>query len=578
MSDIGKAPRPEVSDSGKRKSILRFLYTQNPFYLISVAFVLNGTGYWFRQGEGLHNPWPLMALICGYIAMMALTAFVIVRFGNVWDDARSIFLVLPILFVELSLTFDDVLISDRVLGASLLLIGLLMSVLTTEGLLLGLRIRLPALFRLPMHAMLSLLFLYPLVVVAGDYPNNHEAVAWKVFAFSPLAAAALLTLIPAIRRGRDYVRGNGTVWMWPLFPWILFAILGCALGVRTYALGLSFDPMSLDPMQLQGIFGSYFLVPILLAAAVLLMEMSIVEDLVVLRRMALAIPFACVLLAIPTGDGMAHQEFLTLFSQQFGSPVFATLIVAGAIFSYAAMRRIPHAADCMVATLLMLAVVSPQTTSFATIVHPQQFPLWLITASAVGYGIWQRNSRQTLIGLTCGLAAVRFGFCDGWTDFELLYSAAYLFTGFVIVVSIAFRDEFAEFLKQVGGLLLVLLCVVETALPHAFPNEFLTWSTITNQAVVIVISFICAYGLGSMRYFCGGLACGVVLMTHSSWQFFLHLRDIPDGRAIGSVAIGIAWFVLAATISAYKARILHKAIPWLPLPHQRRISITQRRG
>ena len=332
MSDDGKISRPETSNAGNRKSLLRCLYTQNPFYLISVAFVLNGTGYWFRQGDGLHNPWPLMA----------------------------------------------------------------------------------------------------------------------------------------------------------------------------------------------------------------------------------------------------YHEFLNLFSEQFGSPVFATLLGAAGLFAYATVRRIPHAAECMVAAWLMLAVVSPQTTSLETTVNPQVFPMWLISALAVGSGIWNRNARQTLIGLMCCLAALRFSFCEGWTDFDLIYIGAYVITGSVIVVSITFRGEFAEFLSLVAASLLFLLCVAETSLPYAFPNQFLAPSTITNQAVVVVISLICAYGLGSMIYFCGGLACGGVLMAHSFWEFFLYLKRIPDGRAIGWVVVGIVWFVVAATISAYKARILHKIVPWLPLPHQRRISITER--
>jgi len=51
------------------RHVARFLYTQNPFYLLSVAFVLHSTRLWYRQGAGPFDPWPLMGIICGYILL-----------------------------------------------------------------------------------------------------------------------------------------------------------------------------------------------------------------------------------------------------------------------------------------------------------------------------------------------------------------------------------------------------------------------------------------------------------------------------------------------------------------------------
>jgi hypothetical protein len=102
------APRPFLF----WRSFARFLSSQNPFYLLSVAFVLHGTKLWYKPADGPFDPWPLMAVICGYIVLLAATGFVLVRFWKVWDDARSILLMLLLLFVELSLTFDTVLVSD----------------------------------------------------------------------------------------------------------------------------------------------------------------------------------------------------------------------------------------------------------------------------------------------------------------------------------------------------------------------------------------------------------------------------------------------------------------------------------
>src|SRR5262249_16988315 len=158
----------------------RLVYTQNPFYLLSLAFVLHSTRLWYHAGAGPFDPWPLMAIIGSYILLAAATGFVVVRVGKVWDDARSIFLILLLLFVELSLTFDGVLVNQPATGRLLLAIGLFLAVAVSEALLIGLRIRLPILYRIPYHLLLVLLFAYPLAIVTG-LGTDVGAGVWRVY-------------------------------------------------------------------------------------------------------------------------------------------------------------------------------------------------------------------------------------------------------------------------------------------------------------------------------------------------------------------------------------------------------------
>ena len=39
---------------------------------------------------------------------MAATAFALIRFGNIWQDARSILLILLLQFVAISMSFDEI--------------------------------------------------------------------------------------------------------------------------------------------------------------------------------------------------------------------------------------------------------------------------------------------------------------------------------------------------------------------------------------------------------------------------------------------------------------------------------------
>src|SRR5262249_14735447 len=79
------------------------------------------------------------------------------------------------------------------------------------------------------------------------------------------------TLLPAVRRGGDYVRDNGSPWPWPLYPWALFGLLALAVPGRAFLLCWSFHLLDGTDRD-ASIFGAYFLLPFGLALAVLLLE------------------------------------------------------------------------------------------------------------------------------------------------------------------------------------------------------------------------------------------------------------------------------------------------------------------
>lgn len=569
MSDFGTLRRTAVTPREPRSGLLKSLYTQNPFYLLSVCFVLHGTAYAFQNGSGSHDPWPLMGLILGYILLMATTAFVIVRFGKVWDDARSIFLILIALFVELSLTIDDLLIVGRTTGRALLLVTFLIAVLVTEGLLIGLRIRLRALYRLPLHLMLALLFLYPLVVTTAGFPHDDVAISWKIFFFFPCAGLTILALIPAIRLGPAYVAQNGTPWSWPCFPCVLFGFLATALCVRGYAISLSFDPLSFDPNKLEAAFGSYFLVPVVLALGILALEFSRVLDNRFAQRIVLAIPIVCIVLSFPIQvRGEAYAEFLSIFIQELGSPVLLTAAGASLFYAYAAMRKVKSAETAFVLALLFASVVDRGTVDFDTLVSPQPFHVWLIAAFEFLRGIGERDSRRTLLGTVCAVAALRMGPWSEWSEFLRIVVPLHLIVGVILVVSVVFRDEFARFLKLVGAVLLIGLYVAAIVLTLVQPAHFANWWVASYVLTVIVVPFAYAYTFGSLLFFCAGLINAIAALGGLIGHFFLYVNRTPGGYGFGSIAIGLLWFLLAAGISAYKAGFTKRLIASVPLPQR----------
>jgi hypothetical protein len=550
--------------------LARVLYTHNPFYLLSVAFVLHSTRLWYEAPSGAAAPWPLMGIICGYILLVAMTGIVLVRFGKVWDDARSILLILLLLFVELSLTFDSVLINHFETGRVLLLTGLAFSMLVSEGVLVGLRIRLPVLFRIPYHLLLALLFLYPWFIVSPTF-GNPEGAVWRIFLFSPTAAIVLLTLLPAIRRGPQYVRDNGTAWAWPWFPWPLFGFLAVCIVLRAYALSLSFDPVLTQPlnqaMQLDSALGTYALVPLLLAAGVLLLEAGIVSASVRAQSIALVIPAVCFVLALPDPTPTApYADFLAQFTNQLGSPLWLTASAGMAFFFYAAVRRVRYAQEALLASLAAAVFVGPQTVGPTTMSTLQTWPLWLIASFHGIVGLRRLSSYALFIAAVAAVAAFRTDFLGNahwlyrdWAPVQVL--------GLVILgLGGLFHDRFANYLRKAGLLLLITSVLTAAVWPVDLPTELPGWARLAYLSTLLAATFGSAYGFRNPAYFFAGLGNSVVVAARLLYDLTGVLQRDFGWKGAGFFVLGLVWFVLAVAISATKAGILERLATVVPRP------------
>jgi len=544
--------------------LLRRLCPSNPFYVLSAALFLMGLWGSFEARDGIVQTWALMSGLGGYTLLLAVTACLLVRFGNVWDDVRTVLLLVVLMFLATSVTFDEVLVVDPGRGVACYVGGLLFAVLVSEVLLRGIRLRLPAWFRAPYYLILALFFLYPLALSPLLAQPKSEALMWALFGFSPIAGLVFLTLLPAIRRGPGYVRDNGSPWPWPLYPWVLFGVLAVAVPARAFLLCWSFHLLGgIDRDRL--IFGPYFLVPFGLTAAVLLLELGLVS----FRRgrtraaawVALAAPAGLVALAmIGHRPDPIYQGFLATFSARLGGdPLFLTLLASAGFYGYAAARRMPLATEALTAVLAALAVVGPDTLSRGNLVAPQPAPILAAAALQLGLGAWRCNAWRCLFGgVALAVAATLAvpGESSAASHRGLL--AFHLALAAVLGVGAAFDGVLARLLRGVGAGLVLLVCLAAIFGQLDAPAGLPDWTVGAYPGVMAVI--LAGYGLLFVHRPSLAIA-GTVLacwLATAGWQGYFALRKLVPG--LDQMALSLALFAIAILVSLGKSGILSRWI------------------
>lgn len=554
-----------VGRSARRCRLMRLICSQNPFYLLSVCFVLHAAAQWFHRDSGeSFSPWPLLGLIAGYVALLAATGFVIVRFGKVWDDARSILLLILLLFVELSLVFDETLVRDPVTGRLLQLAGLSFAAGLSELLLHGLKIRLPMLFRIPYHLLLGLLFLYPLLLTGP----TSEIVRWRIFLFPVAAAAILLTMLPAIRRGPDYTKANGTPWLWPWYPWSLFVFLGVCIGFRAYALSLSFDPIlgaSLaDAMAFKSAFGSYFLVPLIFAVAALLLEVGLVSNRNGAIGIAMLIPLVALFFSVPAEFApRPYIEFLRSVIQYCGSPLWLALLVTMAFYAFAMLRGVLSARILLTLTLLVATRVGPQTVDLTTLSALQVWPIALLAIAVMLEGILRSDSHRVFTAILFGMASLHPTLAAGMNVRVESAALALLCVAAVLAVGALYKDEFAELLRNSGAPLLVITVLLAASARYWLVDSMPLWGVPVFAATVTAVAFLYVAVAGLQFYKLAGLLSALSGAFGFMVEMTLILIYESSWKGAPSFALGLGWLLLAMAISSWKAgwlQVLFSAI------------------
>jgi hypothetical protein len=531
------------------RGFVRFLYSSNPFYILSADLVFVGLRISFGSGGPAPYSWGLALGLAGYTLLLATTACFLIRAGKLWDDLRSILLLIVMMFIAMAMSFDDTMAADPRSGWLGYICGFLFAVVVTEAVLGTIRLRLPGWYRAAYYAILGLIFLYPIVL--GPFLSQPEspALQWALFGFSPLAALLLLLLVPAARGGAAFVTRNGSPWRWPLFPWSLFFVMAGGIGVRCYALCVSFHYVGGS----RTIFGPYFLVPIGLALAAIWLEIGIAARRKSVMTAASVMPLALVFLAT-----MGHRyepvylHFLELFREALGgSPVFLALLASAAFHVYAAARRAPYAWELLAADLVGLAAVGPNTFTIYETVALRPLPL-AAAGLVLGRIAWRgRYSGRAAVAAGLFVAALTRGYAEFWPHADTAVILLHLVIVALMTIGALFADWLGQFAQSCAWIALLGLGVGSgihvSSIDNALPAAVAPWYPLC----VMVAS--AAYGLfvRDRRFLMVAGACLAAWVGYTGLSNYLRLRRILTG--LDQIACGLMLFLVAAAISLRKA-------------------------
>jgi hypothetical protein len=536
------------------RGLARFVYTHNPLYVASAWMVFRGLRASFDTAGGSFNTGLLTLCLAGYILLLAITAYLVIRLGKVWDDARSLLMLIVLMFLGLSVTFDGVLVDRPGLGAAYCVGGWIFAAVISEVLLRGIQLRLGPLLRLPYHALLALFFLYPLALSPFLGNPDSQVLQWLLFGFASAGAAILLALLPAVRRGPGYVADHGSPWPWPAFPWTLFGMLGLCVSLRAYYLCLSLHFVG----YADSIFGPYFLAPLGLAAAVLLLEGGLTSRSDRVVRMALWLPAVTVAL---TAVGHRHDRVYRGFLQMFeyglgGTPLWVALLLAIGFYIFAVLRRVRYADAALTAAVVLLAFVAPTTLDLDHLAAPRPLPLALIGGVHLMAGLWQRLSWRVLLGNCLLLAALTLAFQRTW--FTAVHGAlpVNLLLANLLAVGIWFDDWFSRIARRAGMLLALALVCLVTIANRAWLGDFVVW--IRAFYPLLLAGVLAWYGWRLRDRLCVIFALVSLMISIAVFAVRGYEQLRPYLVGLDQLSLGVLFFVLAALISLSKAG-------WLPL-------------
>jgi hypothetical protein len=432
----------------------RFLYTENPFYLISCFLILYGIQLMaLNRPTALSRAIVMSSSIGFYAVVMAITVIVVVRLAKVWQDARSIFLVVLIALAAYSSGFDETCVNDPQMAWWFAGAGGVLTLCLIESVVRCCRLRLPGAYRMAMYAMFFVFMFAPPIFGGWVRTRNESAAGWSSVIFSVAFAAAMLLMIPAMRRRGLDLRHNVSPWKWPAYPLAAFFILIVLAGIRVHAIWMSFGfygrPVRFEP---------FLIMPLVFSGLILLAEVD-------LRRRKLMRPCATtamfasplLLLAAVNQQGETSLPIASSLAYYAGSAVNVSLGALIVLLMYLSLARLPRASTMMAAAIVVTAVLM-KIPNWMALAGIERWMLLLVAGAYVLVWLWSRISSDARWVLAWTVVSVVFGkmLVDRFEMGLSITLAISFWTAGTMVIAAIYDTELTQAIRNAAATLLVI--------------------------------------------------------------------------------------------------------------------------
>lgn len=541
--------------------LFRLLYNANPFYLISACLILYAQTIIFETGNIWMETAIPLGIIAAYTVLLTATVIFIVRKGSVWDDARSLLLIIVSLLVVLSVSIDGKTLDSPLTGAAWLGGGMCFSIVIAESLRKWLRLSLPLGFRAVFFVMMGIFFAYPFVMAQlVKVPSGNQLPAIRgIILFPVVCGLALLPLIPVIRRGPSYLAENGTPWKWPMFPWSIFGLLIIGACCRTYLLSLSFfagkgfGPFS----QMDTGFNFYMLIPLALASLILLLEFSLQRGVPSQIGLCLAAPFLFILMAAPAPaemNGELYHQFLAAAVGPNGSPVLMALAGMVIFYAYAWYRSVKFSEIILCGVLLMGLLMNVRVNMLSN----SQIPTWIPGAVMLAILAWtavRRNSTAMWMTLIlAGLLVACLEFRD--SQFTAWHGAipAHIALAAAVLLGSLRNDPVAVVLRYISAAATTLLFVTMLFFSDKLAGGLSVYHVAAYLAVLFFVHiWYCLRYRRGWFLVMGGFNLAMLLL-YVTCTTYDAIKDFGF-KALGTILWGLGCFAVAFLISSFKGKL-----------------------
>ena len=493
QSDTGKDQREIISPAAREiapneggvQSFGRFLYNNNPFYLISCLLVIYGCqSLAVSSGDVIEKSIRMAGGIASYAVLMALISVAVVRFAKVWEDARSILIVVLISLVAVTTGFDELCIAQQPVAKMFAAATAVLVIVLVEAVLWLCKIRLDIWYRLALYVHYAVLIGFPLLLGDAVAKRNDPLANWGSILFSTSIALGLLLLVPALRRGSNSISHSGTPWSWPLFPVSAFLVLIVLAGIRSHAIWMSFGFYGQA-----GKFEPFLLLPIVAAVLVMVAETGLGQGKRPLQQFAL-FGTPVLILCSATNQGATWLPIGDEIQALFGSSLTVCLATMLLVYGWMALRGVEHAAFGLPTTLVVMGIAAPipETASQFGVDHwvfPMLASLILI---AMTLRRWDRDWLWTLAASTLVMAIAMLGQSIGRDVAGYVVATGFAIVS-MLIIGATFSTKLAIALRYCAAALMSA-CLVAISIRSIWLSEN---RYVLIAAAIAIVSL--AYGL-----------------------------------------------------------------------------------